>query len=40
MSDMKDLDMDSLKAKIDAMKLEKQGDLCPLQASRLLMLHP
>ena len=33
MSNMKDLDMDSLKAKFDAMKLEKQGDLCPLQAS-------
>jgi len=29
MSDMKDMDMDSLKAKIEAMKLEKQGDLCP-----------
>lgn len=28
MSDMKDMDMDSLKAKIEAMKLEKQGDLC------------
>ena len=28
MSDMKDMDMDSLTAKIEAMKLEKQGDLC------------
>ena len=27
MSDMKDLDMDSLKAKLEAMKLEKQGEL-------------
>ena len=29
MSHMKDMDMDSLRAKIEAMKLEKQGDLCP-----------
>lgn len=29
MSDMKGMDMDSLKAKIEAMKLEKQGDPCP-----------
>ena len=28
MSDMKNMDMDSLKAKLEAMKLEKQGDLC------------
>ena len=27
MNDMKDLDMDSLKAKLEAMKLEKQGEL-------------
>ena len=30
MGDMKDMDMDSLKAKIEAMKLEKQGDPCPV----------
>lgn len=28
MSDMKNMDMDSLKAKLEAMKLEKQGELC------------
>ena len=29
--DMKDMDLDSLKAKLDSMKLEKQGRLCLCQ---------
>lgn len=29
--DMKDMDLDSLKAKLDAMKLDKQGKLCLCQ---------
>ena len=39
MSDMQDMDMDSLKAKLEAMKLEKQGEPCLCCASSLILLQ-